>query len=58
MNLPGGRGDSSDFADDVGESSSNTLDGSQTISDLSLTINVRVKDTKNVFEIGRFFVDQ
>lgn len=42
------------LADQVGETTSNTLDSGEGVSDLVLTINVGVEDTKDVLEIVIF----
>jgi len=58
MSLPSLDIDLSLLADEVCESSSNTLNGSKGIRNLSLTIDVGVEDTKNVLEFSSLFVDE
>ena len=41
------------LADDVGESSTNTLDLSESVHDLALSINVGVEETQDVGELLR-----
>lgn len=52
MKLPLVKVNLSDFADEVGESSSNTSDDSKGEHNLSFTIDVCVLDSQNVSEFG------
>ncbi len=58
MHLPSLRVNLSLLADKISESSSDTLNGSKSVGDLSLSVNVGVENTENVLEFSSFFVDK
>ena len=45
--------DTRSLADEIGEATTNTLDGGKSVHNLSATINVGVEDTQDVLEITR-----